>query len=418
MLRSSAKMRILTFSAYFTPEIAASMYLSEDLCEGMAKAGHYVDLYVPTPCRGISDSVRNEYKKRNKEVKYDGHLIIHRVPMYKEGKNTLLRALRYCFLVFAFVWCGLITKADVIFAQSTPPIQGMMAGFLASTKKIPLVYNLQDIFPDSLVNTGMTHKGSIIWKIGRAVENFGYKRTTKFIVISENFKKNIKKKGVPEKDIIVVPNWADIQGVYPVERSANKIIKKYNLDPSLFYVSYSGNIGFTQNMEMLLDVAKKMKETYPDIRFVLIGDGAAKDGVKKRIEEENICNVIMLPFQPYEDIAHVFSLADVGLIISKPGVGSNSVPSKTWSIMAAERPILASFDLESDLCKLIRDVDCGLCVEAGNSSALIKDILHLYNNSNCNLGKNGNRFILNNLSKEKCVKQYVSTIENCVRRQT
>ena len=78
-------MRILTFSAYFTPEIAASMYLSEDIFEGMAKAGHYVDLYVPTPCRGVSDNVRNEYKMKRCEIRYDGHLVIHRFPLYKEA---------------------------------------------------------------------------------------------------------------------------------------------------------------------------------------------------------------------------------------------------------------------------------------------------------------------------------------------
>lgn len=410
-------MRILTFSAYYTPEIAASMYLTEDMLEGMAKAGHYVDLYVPMPCRGISDEIRKEYKKKKIEVLYDGHLIIHRFSLYREGKNTLLRALRYAFLILGFAWHGLWKKTDVIFAQSTPPIQGMMAGFLASVKRVPFVYNLQDIFPDSLVNTGMTHEGSGIWKIGRFVENFGYKRTSKFIVISEDFKKNIMAKGVPENKIVVVPNWADVRGVYPIERKENKLIKKYNLDPKKFYITYSGNIGYTQNIDMLLDVAKEIKKEFPEIKFVLIGDGVAKSDVEKRVKEENIENVIMLPFQPYEDIAHVFSLGDAGLIISKPGVGSNSVPSKTWSIMAAERPILASFDKDSNLCRLIEEVGCGLKADAGDKDGFRNNIKKLYKENLSDMGAKGGAYIRRNFSKDGCVAKYIGIIETAKRKR-
>ena len=187
-------MRILTFSAYFTPEIAASMYLTEDILEGMARAGHYINLYVPYPCRGISNEVRNEYKKKKTQSLYGNHLIVHRFALYKEGKNTLLRALRYFLLNGAFFLKGILSKADVIFAQSTPPTQGMMCAFLSRLKRIPFVYNLQDIFPDSLVNSGMTHEGSFIWKIGRAVEKYTYKRCDKIIVISEDFKNNLLNK--------------------------------------------------------------------------------------------------------------------------------------------------------------------------------------------------------------------------------
>lgn len=407
-------MRILTFSAYFTPEIAASMYLSEDIFEGLARAGHYVELYVPVPCRGISDDIREKYKKKKIEVLYDGHLIIHRFALYKEGKNTFLRALRYLILICRFAWFGLWKKTDVIFAQSTPPIQGMMAGFLASIKHVPLVYNLQDIFPDSLVNTGLTSKGSILWKIGRKIEDYGYKRTNKFIVISEDFKENIIAKGVAKEKIVVVPNWADTQGVYPVERKRNKLIKKYDLDPNKFYITYCGNIGFTQNMELLLKVAKKIETEFPDVCFVLIGDGAAKAQVENEVNIENIKNVILLPFQPYKDIANVFSLGDIGLIISKPGVGNNSVPSKTWSIMAAEKPILASFDKDSELSRLIERVGCGVCAEAGDEEAFSTKLKDMIVNYDEKMGKKGADFIKKNYSKDSCVKKYIEALEEVV----
>ena len=140
-------------------------------------------------------------------------------------------------------------------------------------------------------------------------------------------------KGVPEDKIVVVYNWVDQNAVVEVERSDNKLIGKYGIDPDKFYLEYSGNIGLTQNMDMLLDVMKDLQESHPEIGLILVGDGAYKAQVEDIIKRDELKSVTMLPFQDYEDISHVFSLGDVGLVISKPGVGANSVPSKTWSIM-------------------------------------------------------------------------------------
>ncbi len=401
-------MKVLAFSCYYTPEIAASMYLTEDIYKGIVEAGNTLEVYVPMPTRGISKEVRNEYKKRKTETKYDGKLTIHRISMYRERKSSILRALRYFFINLAFIWKGFKTKADIIFVQSTPPTQGMMAGFLSKWKKIPLVYNLQDIFPDSLVNTGMTSEGSLIWKIGRKIENYSYRHSARIIVISEDFKGNIMEKGVQEGKIVVVPNWADVEGVYPIERKDNVLFDRYGLDPKKFYVTYSGNVGYTQNMDLLLAVAKEIKEEYDDISFVIIGDGADKERIQKRVNDEKIDNVVMLPFQPYEDIAHVFSLGDVGLIISKPGIGNNSVPSKTWSIMAAGKPVLASFDKGSELCKLIDRVKCGIHVDAGKKDELVAGIKQMHDEDNSNMGKSGLGYITEYANKDRCIPVYVS----------
>ena len=405
-------MKVLAFSAYYTPEIAASMYLTEDIYKGIVDAGHTLEVYVPTPTRGISSETREKYKHKKHVKKYGGKMILHRISMFGEGKNTLTRAFRYLLINAAFIWKGLWTKADVIFVQSTPPTQGMMAAIIGMIKHIPVVYNLQDIFPDSLVNTGMTKKGSFIWKVGRVVENFTYKHSKKIIVISEDFKKNIMKKGVPADKIVVVPNWADISGVHPVERKYNVLIKRYNLDPDKFYITYCGNVGYTQNMDLLLDVAKELKDELTDLAFIIIGDGADKERVANRVKEEKIDNVIMLPFQPYKDIAHVFSLGDVGLIISKPGVGNNSVPSKTWSYMAAGKLILASFDTDSDFGKLINNTICGTIVEADNKNELIISIKKIINNNRLmyQMAQNAFKYVKLTMSKDIYINRYLEAL--------
>ncbi len=413
-------MKILKLSPYFSPEHVSSTHLSKNLKEGYLKAGFYIENYVPIPTRGVDYETRKKYSKIKYEELEDGHVIVHRFFMFQEGKNSIQRAIRYILVNFLQYLKG--TKAkdiDVIMGATTPPTQGLLCGLVKRKlskrygRKVPFVYNLQDIFPDSLVHTGFTHKDSILWKIGRKIEDFTYRSADKIIVISEDFKKNIMAKGVPEDKIVVVPNWVDTEDVYPIARKDNILIKRYDLDPDRFYITYSGNIGYTQNMDMLLDVAKEIRND--NIRFILIGEGAAKEEVERRVREENIQNIIMLPFQPYVDIAHVFSLGDVGLIISKPGVSSNSVPSKTWSIMAAERPILASFDKDSELCRLIEKVGCGVTVQAGDKEALKEKIEELYNQKENQMGKKGREYLQTYLNKDKCVDMYVETLKSVCR---
>ena len=408
-------MRILKLSGYFYPEQVSSTHLSKDLNEAYMKAGFSFVNYVPTPTRGISDEVRREYKTKKYEVRDNGQTIVHRFSMFREGINPIQRAIRYVLVNFIQYFKGSSAKdIDLILSGSTPPTQGLLCGLVKKRLKVPFVYNLQDIFPDSLVNAKMTKKGSLIWKIGRKIEDFTYRSADKIIVISEDFKRNIMEKGVPEDKIVIIPNWVDSEQVYHIDRKDNVLFDRYGLDPDKYYICYSGNVGHSQNLNLLLDAAKVMQKELPDVRFVIVGEGAAKEDLAGKIAAENLSNVILLPFQPYEDIAHVFSLGDADLIISKPGIGGSSVPSKTWSIMAAQRPILASFDDDSALAKLIREENCGIVANAGELNSLTDAIRQLYEDKEraIALGKRGRSYVTENLSKEKCTGLYVSLINS------
>ena len=220
-------------------------------------------------------------------------------------------------------------------------------------------------------------------------------------------------KGVPEDKIVVIYNWVDQNAVVAVPREENKLFDKYGLDRSKFYIEYSGNIGLTQNMDMLLEVIKELKDSHPDIGLVLVGEGAYKHQVEEIVKRDALTNVAMLPFQPYEDISHVFSLGDAGLVISKPGVGANSVPSKTWSIMSASRPVLANFD-ENELKTIVEDHQCGIFTKAGDKEAFKQSILTLYNNRELckEYGRNGRQFVMDNLTKEVGTQKYVDVIKS------
>ena len=424
-------MRILQLAGYFFPEKAASIYLEENRYEAFSSAGFKTVVFAARPQRGLSEEEYQEFKHKKMEMMYDNGVEVHRFSMYREGKNPVLRALRYLLISIIQWWKGIGTKdIDLIYVASTPPTQGALAALVKKVKRVPFVYNLQDIFPDSLAGTDLAKKGGLLWKVGRVIENFTYRNADKIIVISEDFKKNIMAKGVPEDKIAVIYNWVDEDAVKEVSRAENKLFDKYNLDRGKFYITYSGNIGLTQNMDMLLEVMEELKTEAPDIQLVLIGEGAYKEQVVKKIagqagnDEKGkgndgiirgsvLPNVIMLPFQPYEDISHVFSLGDAGLVISKPGVGANSVPSKTWSIMSASRPVLANFD-ENELKDIIADHHCGIFTKAGDKDAFKASILELYHHPELckEYGRNGRQFVMDNLTKEVGTKKYVDVIKS------
>ena len=401
-------MKVIFPCSYYLPETAASLYITDNIVHACAENGLEVDLYTPTPTRSVPAGAQWEREERLE----NGLLRIHRFHLYGEGKNPVLRALRYFLGEFRLLHFCMSKEYDVAFIDSTPPIQGLKMPLIKWFRNKPTVYNAQDIFPDSLVGTGLAKKGSFIWKIGRVVEKITYKYADKIIVISEDFKKNIMAKGVPEDKIVVVYNWVDQNAVIDIPRDKNKLFDKYQLDRSKFYIEYSGNIGLTQNMDMLLEVMKELKTTHPDIGLVLVGEGAYKAQVEEIVKRDNLTNVTMIPFQPYEDISYVFSLGDAGLVISKPGVGANSVPSKTWSIMSASRPVLANFD-ENELKDILAGNECGIFTKAGDKDAFKQSIIRLYENRELckKYGTNGRQFVMDNLTREVGTQKYVDVIK-------
>lgn len=411
-------MNILIYNAYYTPETAASLNLEEDIAEGFAHEGNQVTMYVPTPSRGISDEIREEYKNRKVEYHHENRLKIVRYNLIKEGKNPIIRALRYFLQNIKQYRCGIKTKnIDVIFSGSTPPSQGAMCALVKKklSKKykryVPYVFNLQDIFPDSLVNVGLTKEGSFIWKMGRKLEDYTYRNADAIIVISEGFKQNIMSKGVPEDKITVVSNWIDIDQVHPVERSKNKLFDEFQIDRNKFVVLYAGNFGGSQGAMIILKAAELLLDE-EDIRFVIFGGGSEFQEAIDYAHEKNLTNVFIHALLPPSRIAEVYSMGDVSLITGQPGVGKAGMPSKTWSIMACNTPIIASFDLGSDLDQVLRMSGNGYCVSPGDENALAKAIVELKENPQIVKGRN---YVIEHASKKICVDRYVDVLEHTVK---
>lgn len=403
-------MRILLLPAYFFPEHAASTYLGKNRNEAFVKAGFRSLIIAPSPTRGISDETRKAYRNRIKELYYDGMIEVHRFPMFTEGKNPFIRAIRYVLCWIIQFNHGLLAKGiDCVFISSTPPIQGLIGGILRRLKNVPFVYNLQDIFPDSLVGAGLAKKDGLLWKIGRIIENFTYQNADKIIVISEDFKNNIMAKGVPEEKIVVIYNWVDEEAVKPVAKEDNPLFEEFGISRGMFTVVYAGNLGNAQNISIILDAASRL----PEVQFAVFGTGGLEDYIRKRIATDGLSNVLLNPLQPMEKVSQVYSLGDACIVSCKAGLGGSAMPSKTWSIMSCGRPVVASFD-EGELKDIIEKNECGVFSHAGNVEEFTAAIRDLASDpAKCALmGRNARQFILDNLTKEVGTRKYVDVIKS------
>ena len=376
--------------------------MGDNAREAYAKKGWDMKIICPIPSRGVDKETRKKYLRAPHTEELGGAVKVRRFKTSREGSNLLFRAIRYFVCQQKHYRLAIREKdTDILFVSSTPPIQGLLMARVKRKLGCKTVYNLQDIFPDSLVNAGLTRKGSLIWRIGRRIEDKTYLNADKIVVISESFKRNIMEKGVPESKIEVINNWVDESAIKPVKREDNPLFDRFGLDRSCFYVTYCGNIGKSQNVSMLVNVAERLRNER-DIRFVVIGDGVCRRELESRIAELRLENIRLIDFLPYSEINYVFGLGDVGLIMSKSGIGNSSVPSKTWSIMCAERTVLASFDTDSEIGSVIREAECGVCVAPDDVDGTVNAIVTLYNNrERCErYGENGRAYVLSNITKD------------------
>lgn len=412
-------MKILNLPAYFYPENMSSGHLDDDLYQAFAKAGMDVVVYTSTPTRGITPEVRTGYKKRKNEMMYDGRVSVHRFSLYDEGKNPVLRALRYVLQCLVQLNKGVLAReartCNIIYVASTPPIKGAVAALIKKIRHIPFVYGLQDIFPDSLSGAGLAEKGGWLWKIGTWVANYAYKNADKIIVISEDFKQNLLSKGVPEEKIEVVYNWIDEDKVVPITKKENPLYEEFGLCRDKFNVVYAGNLGNAQNIDIIIDSAKELVED-EDIEFIIFGTGGLKERFVEKVKDYGLDNVKFLPLQPIDRVSYVYGIGDVCIVSCKPGFGGSALPSKTMTILSAGRPILASFD-EGELTSILTENHCGVFAKAGDVGAFVALVKRLAaNRAECEImGRNGRNVILTKFTKDVGTSKYVEIIKEVIR---
>lgn len=409
-------MRILLPYAYYEPEQVSSAHLTKDLEDQFVKESFNLEIVVPSPTRGVSSEDYNKYKKIKLEEKYDGLLRVHRFPMFREGRSSLQRAFRYLLCnISQYRQCSRLDGVNVILAMSTPPTQGVLCARIKKRlqkkhkHQVPFIYVLQDVFPDSLVTTGLSSRTSLIFRIGKRIENYTYRHADQIIVISEDMKKNLLDKGVPSEKLHVIYNWIDTASVRPVEDENNPLFGELSIPRDKFRVVYAGNMGMAQGLDTIITVARELRER-EDILFLLFGSGAEEASLKDLAAD--LPNVRFFPLLPVERSAEVYSLGNAGLVSCRKGTGGVGVPSKTWSIMACARPVLLSFDRDSELSSVITSSQSGLHAESGDVKSLATNVEALVaDRDGCDrMGRNARQYVENNADRELAVRKYINIL--------
>jgi glycosyltransferase involved in cell wall biosynthesis len=381
-------------AGYFEPEQYSSRQAHQDLIGACAAEGINVTVITAKPSRGMPEILYHRYKHLRTEFTHEGHVEIRRFPMLRENRHPLLKALRFLLCQLVQYRMSVRRHADLVIADSTPPTQGFLAALIAKKLNIPFVYWLLDIFPDSLVSAGLIKKGSLLYRIGWKIQAFTYRSADTVIVLSEAFRQKLLTKGVPQNKLVVIPTWVDTDIVKPVPRAQNRLFDALELPRDGFYITYAGNFGATQGLETVLRAASLLKNS-PDILFLLFGSGVMEEKLRQLAETLGLTNIRFFPLQPPSRVAEVYSLGDASLVVCKKGASESAVPSKTWSILASGCPVLASFDQNSALCRILSDNSCGICVPPEDAAALAGIIRRLHADTAAlrALGDNGRRYV-------------------------
>ncbi len=404
-------MKIVMMRPTYKPELSGGTHLAVDLVNDFIESGNTVELITP-----ISDKYLPMVDEANDEC------IIHRVTSRFTKKDALSRILRYIEVSLKmYREAAKIKDADIIMTHSMPPLLGPIGALLGKKKKIPVLYWEQDIVSESLISTGILGnpgvKQKLLYKAAQRLEIISEKKSTQIVTISEKFKNMHIARGIDADKISVVYNWIDTEQVYSVPRENNPLFDSLDIPRDKFIVSYCGNLGVPQNVEIMIDAAEKLKEN-KDILFVIIGGGSREEKIRKYAAEKNLPNLSIHPLQPLEQSHYVYSVGDVGLVIGRSGTSNNGFPSKTWSIMSAGQAMISCFDTDSELSAFVREGKCGIAVEPDSPDALANAVTELYSNrSNTeNMGKEARKYVIKNFGRKAATGNIIHIAESMIGR--
>ncbi len=379
------------------------------LAEGLADLGHEVAVVTAFPHYGQGRPYEGYAGWRLRRERHNGIQIL-RTPLYvgREG-STANKILSWFSFNVSGTWGAIKAgAADIVIAPSPPPTLGLSEWILSQLWHVPYIYNVQDIYPDVAIEQGLVYHPRLIAFL-RKVEDFIYRKSAAVTVLSEAHRANLLAKGVPSHKAIVIPNFVDTDALRPVPRHNNWSAEQGLSDR--FVVTYAGNIGASQGLETLLEAARFLHGSQ-DIVFLVIGRGTGKASLEAQARAWRLTNVRFLPFQPLERLAEVYASADLHLVLLRRRV-SGSVPSKTYSIMSAGRPLLAAVEASSEVADIVQRAGAGLVVPPEDPKALAEAILNLAVEVEARrrMGQGGRTYVVEHHSRLAVSRQYDALIQ-------
>lgn len=396
-------MRILILTEAFPPETKSASTLFFELAESLVNDGNEVEVITRHPRYNVAEGTK--LSSLPAEEHLSGIKVYRRQVPSLARDIPLVRGLEHFIIAWLFFWKGLwVDKFDALLIYSPPLPLGVAGILLGKLKKKPVVVNIQDLYPQTVIDLKLLTNPFLI-KVSRWMESFIYRKADRLTVHSEGNRQYLIGKNARAEKVKVVPNWVDTEAIKPGPRS-NDFSRKYQLDGN-YVISFAGVMGFAQGLEVVIEAADILKDK-KDIIFVLVGDGIKRPELEKLAQGMGLKNILFVPTQPFNIYPQILQASDICLATLGRELMTPVVPGKMLSIMAAGRPVLASLPLNGDAPKIIEESQCGIAVEASNPEMLAQAILKLYNNRLLaeGMGRRGREAAEKYFSRKSCVKAY------------
>ena len=315
------------------------------------------------------------------------------------------------FCVSAAVSGLALQKPDVVIATSPQLLCALAGWWLAFWKRVPFVFEVRDLWPESLAAVGAAGPGTLLHKTLSAIAGFLYRRADRIVVVSPAFQGHLVRHwNVPAEKISIVENGVETD-LFRLDPAAAEVRTQLHLEDR-FLICYIGTMGNAHGLETLVTAAEALRTARPNAMFLLIGEGAEKDRIVELAAARGLGNTRFLGQQPRERIPAYVSAADLCLVmLKKAELFKTVIPTKLLEYMACERPVIVAVDGQAR--QIVEEADAGVFVEPENSGALVQAIHDLAEDParRRQMGTSGRQYIVNRFSREKTAQDYISVLQ-------
>ena len=379
-------MKVLILSINYWPEVTGIGAFTTYRAEYLAAAGHQVEVCTTFPYYP-EWKVPSNYKGRFASTEQRNGVRVVRSYAYIPNPVTALRRVIHegSFIVSSLIRAFLRKRPDVLVAVSPPLGLAVPAMLLSRIWRIPYVFDVEDLQPDSAADLGML-PGWVI-RLLYGLEKSAYRNAALVTTLTPSMRQRIISKGIAEEKVSLVEPRMDesLADLSPAEGSAFR--QQYQIGDK-FLVVYSGNMGVKQGLDVVLDAAS-LNRADTSIVFLLVGGGADHDRLQRRAAELNLSNIRFMPLLDEPGFRGLVAASDICLVTQQRSVSEVAFPSKVVTYLAAACAIVASVNPGSEVAQVIRESGAGKVVPAEDAKALLSAILELRNNDLQGLGRTG-----------------------------
>jgi glycosyltransferase involved in cell wall biosynthesis len=407
--------RVLIHSIVFSPDGVSTAYLYNDIALGLFENGFDVVVLTTTPHYNKIDS---ELAKQSLSKKLFGlyyvsnfkGIKVYHIPL-KKYKSTQKRIISFVYWHIASLILGLNFKKINFILSPSPPISiGFVSLLIAKIKGAKAIYNVQEIYPDLLINQGNL-KSSIIISFLKRFERFIYNNSDAVTTIDEVFYNTILPRFKDSKKLHLIPNFVDTDLYKPLKQTES-LPYIFGDKNNCIKILYAGNIGFFQDWEPVLFAAKELLNE--NIEFWIIGEGVQKEYLQLEVQKQNLNNIRIFPYQSRELIPIINNHADIHFIAINQQMEQEGFPSKVYTIMACAKPLVVVTGEKTPMFNFLKNKNCSVLVSNDRNINFTNAIRKLANDKKLReeLGVNGYNEIINNYSKNVVVSNYINLLNN------